>query len=135
MASDRPQAAPGNPARARARRAGGVAVALVALGVTLSSCGGSQAAALGHTACVDVATSLREFAASRRDATPASARRERAQALDELRRALPPAALAGSGGGAWEALTATLSESSRVPEVDLVDALTAQCAATLGPGG
>ena len=106
---------------------------LVGLGVTLSSCGGSQAAALGHTACVDVSASLREYAISTRAHSAESARHERARALEELRRALPPAALAGSAGGPWEALTATLSESSRVPEADLVEALTAQCAATLAP--
>ncbi len=107
----------------------------VALSLTLASCGGSQAAALGHTACVDVAASIHEYSVSTRATTARVASRERALALEELRRALQPAALAGSAGGQWEALTATLSESSRVPEAELVTALSAQCAATLAPGG
>ena len=36
-----------------------------------------------------------------------------------------------AGDGSWQALEATLSESSRVPEKELVQALTAQCAQTL----
>ena len=110
-------------------------MAAVTLSLALTSCGGSQAAALAHTACVEVAASIHEYASSTRATTPGVARRERALALEELRRALQPAALAGSAGGQWEALTATLSESSRVPESDLVTALSAQCAATLAQGG
>jgi hypothetical protein len=81
-----------------------------------------------------VSRSLTAYADAGR-AGPIQARVERARALDELREALPLAARAGSDGGQWQALGATLSESSRVPEGDLVTALQAQCAATLSGGG
>ena len=114
------------------RLVGVVLAALVALGagVGLSACGSSGAAALGHTACVDVARSITEYEkAGHEQGARASALR--AKALGELRNALQPAALASASDTAWQALTATLSETSRVAESALVSALQAQCAATL----
>lgn len=105
-----------------------------ALALALSSCGGSDSNALGHKACVEVSSSLRTFAAAKTAARPAAATADRSRALSELRNALQPAALAGSSDGQWQALEATLSESSRVPESDLVTALSAQCAQTLSGG-
>ena len=102
-----------------------------ALGVALGGCGGSDSSALGHRACVDVASSLRTFAAASNASSAEQAAVDRARALDELRRALQPAALAASDDGQWQALEATLSESSRVREALLVTALSAQCAETL----
>lgn len=121
----------------RRRRWASRAAAIAALGgagpLCLASCGGSDAGALGHRACVEVATSLRLFTAAQR-ATPSVAARDRTSALSDLRDALQPAALAAGTDGQWQALEATLSESSRVPESDLVTALSAQCAATLQVG-
>jgi hypothetical protein len=54
-----------------------------------------------------------------------------AKAESALRDALQPASLAGGGGGPWEALAMTLSESNRVSEATLTTALNAQCAASL----
>jgi hypothetical protein len=79
-------------------------------------------------ACVEVTRSIALYEKAAGE-PPAAAKRLRAEALVELRRALRPAALAGSAGGQYEALQATLSESSRVPEAKLIGALAAQCAA------
>ncbi|MCU1494067.1 MAG: hypothetical protein JWO62_1831 [Acidimicrobiaceae bacterium] len=118
----------------RARRLGAVLATTGALGLALSGCGGSGSDALGHKACVEVSRSLRTYAAAASAPSPARAAADRGVALSELRDALQPAALAGSSDGQWQALEATLSESSRVPESDLVIALTAQCAQTLSHG-
>lgn len=77
-----------------------------------------------------MAASLVLYARSQH-AAPALARSESARALGALRSALQPAALAASNDGQWQALEATLSESSRVPESYLVTALSAQCAQSL----
>jgi hypothetical protein len=99
----------------------------------LASCSSDgQSNALGHEACVDASRSIKTFDASQHALSPVIATKDRASALGELRDALRPAALAGSSDGDWQALMATLSESSRVPENLLVPALNAQCAATLG---
>ena len=57
----------------------------------------------------------------------------RRQALIQLSDALPLAAIAAGEDTEWQALDATLSETSRVPERNLVHALSAQCA-PLGGG-
>ncbi|HLX78750.1 MAG TPA: hypothetical protein VKR27_07685 [Acidimicrobiales bacterium] len=115
--------------RGRVRLVGRVGVGAAALLLatcTLSGCGQS-ADALGHQACVDVHKSLALYARSQRTEDQARAASERAQALNLLRVALRPAALAGSSSGDWQALMTTLSESNRVPEQKLIPALTAQC--------
>jgi hypothetical protein len=101
------------------------------LSVMLAACGGSDSNALGHSACLDVASSLRYYADSKHASTPAAAAAYRSRALSQLRAALQPAALAAGSDGQWQALMATLSESSRVNESELVIALSAQCAQTL----
>ena len=85
----------------------------------------------GHQACVDVAKSIKTYDQSKDAPSATLAAQDRSSALAELRTALRPAALAGSSDGKWQALMATLSESSRVPEGLLTSALQAQCAATL----
>jgi hypothetical protein len=64
-------------------------------------------------------------AAKAGDAATADARRS--AALTQLRMALPLAARAANSDGTWQPLMATLSESNRVPEAYLVQALAAQC--------
>lgn len=111
--------------RARARLASGLAAAGLA-GALLTSCGGSGASALVNEACSHVTRSITLYEASTHD-TGRVAASERHQALVQLRDALRPAALAGTQ---YQALKTTLSESSRVPEANLIGALRAQCAAS-----
>lgn len=105
--------------------------ALVA-GSLLAGCSGSGRT-LAQRACRQVAASLALWHRAGHDTSPAQAARDRSAALLELRRALPSAALASTRSGQWQALDATLSESSRVPEADLVPALTQECAVALAP--
>ncbi len=98
-------------------------------GATLAGCG-AQSASLGHQACVEVASSLRLYAASGH-ATGAEQRSLVNRANVALRVAGEKAALAASSDTDWQALEATLSESSHLPEGDLVHALHAQCKQTL----
>lgn len=95
-------------------------------GGLLAGCS-TGSSALAQQACVEVQRSLNTYAASLRAHDPATASRERSRALAELRAALRPAALASTSGGQWQALAATLSESNRVPESNLVTALSDQC--------
>ncbi len=121
------------PLQSRLGRRAALAALLAASGTVLAACG-QDSNALGHKACVEVSRSLRLFHQSQSDPDPSKAASQRNQALIDLRLALPSAALAGASDGQWEALMATLSESSRVPEADLVTALSAQCAQTLSSG-
>ncbi len=120
----------GRPFRGRAVGAAAIACA----GAVAAGCG-SSASALGHRACLEVSASLHRYTSVGPAATGGLASERRAAALTPLRAALPLAALAASSDGQWQALEATLSESSRVPESDLVSALEAECSATLSPGG
>ena len=119
----------------RASRAGHPVTAVVSVitasvvalgtGALLSGCV-SAGTADARAACGHVATSLALFRQSGHDGAHAAA--ERASALDQLRLALPEAALASTKDTTWDALVTTLSETSRVPEANLVHALTQQCA-------
>jgi hypothetical protein len=107
-----------------------IALAVAALGLLTSSCS-SNAAGQGSEACRYVHSSLKLFSASLDDSKARhtrAANRESSQALTDLRLALPLAAQAAGSDGNWQPLMATLSESNRVPEVNLVHALTQQCA-------
>jgi hypothetical protein len=117
--------------RPRLVRRAVVGVAAITVSALLLSACGQSAGALGHEACIDVAKSLSLYADSFKTHNPAASSRDQAKALDLLRTALRPAALAGSSDGDWQALMTTLSESNRVPEGKLVTALSAQCAETL----
>ncbi|MDA8291490.1 MAG: hypothetical protein M0Z33_07425 [Actinomycetota bacterium] len=118
----------------RIARALGAAALLTTSGAVATACVGGGASSLGHRACLDVASSIRRYAAASHSPGAAAAR-DRAAALTLIQRAVPLAALAASSDGTWQALGATLSESSRVPESDLLPALRAECAQTLGTGG
>jgi hypothetical protein len=118
----------------RPRAALTLAAAVLAAGIGASACsssGGSDS--LGHQACVDVSRSIATYNSAAHQ-TPADAATTRTKALNELRSAVRPAALASASDTDWQALTATLSESERVPEDQLISALQAQCAATLSSG-
>ena len=118
----------------KASRRGGRALAgaaAVGLALLATACSGNGAAALGHSSCLDVARALNLYREAQRSADPAVQRRDETASLVDLREALRPAALAAGEDTDWQALEATLSETSRVPEADLIEALQSQCAATL----
>ena len=114
------------PGRIR-RLAAGLAV-VIGLGAALSACGNSGTD-LAVQACSHVTRSISLFTRAEHQTDPTTAAALRQQAYLELRTALPIAAEAAFHDGQWQALMTTLSESSRVPEATLVDALGAQCGA------
>lgn len=110
-------------------------VAAAIISSVVAACSSSpDATAYGRQACRDVAQSLALFERSQSEPA-ATAAKMQAQALAELRTALQPASLANATSGVWQPLMATLSESNRVPEANLVSALRQQCAADLNGGG
>lgn len=108
-------------------------VAAVALAAGLSSCATSNGRALAQKACHHVALSLASYRRAQASPGSADAARERANAQTQLRAALPIAATAAGDSSQWQALMATLSNSTRVPESVLVHALEAQCALASSP--
>ncbi len=106
-----------------------VACGTLALAVVLSGCASSNALALARQACGHVDQSVALFARSQSEQGTAAAA-DRTSALKQLRAGLPQAATAAGEDGQWQALMTTISESSRVPESDLVRALRLQCAVT-----
>lgn len=105
------------------------AAALAALGATgVAACGTSDALALARQACGHVQRSISLYQAAQSAGSPAAQQQKAAAALAELRQALPLAATAAGESAQWQALMTTLTESSRVPESDLVSALQQQCA-------
>ena len=109
-------------------RAVGLGAALLAGGLLAAACGtgGSSSAT---AACRHVDRSLALFDQAQHAGDPAVATSLTNQAYVELRVALPLAADAAAADGRWQALMTTLSETSSVPEKDLVTALSAQCSA------
>ncbi|HWD25290.1 MAG TPA: hypothetical protein VG368_07475 [Acidimicrobiales bacterium] len=105
-----------------------VALTLGGVGFGLAACG-SSSNALGTQACVHVQRSLNLFRQSL-SASGSKSLSLSTQASTELTNALRPASLAANSDGGWQALAATLSESTRVPEVNLVHALTDECASS-----
>jgi hypothetical protein len=111
----------------------GCLVLALSCGTILTGCAQGDAAALASQACAHVERGL---AAERRasSARPAQAVELKAEALNQVREALPLAAVAAGDDTDWQALEITLSESSRVPLKYLVGALSAQCASPSGDG-
>lgn len=110
------------------RRAALVVSVLATFGLLLSGCDTSSDT-LGNQACTRVEHSITLFEQSMKS-SGAAAKKFTNEANTELRLALRPASLAASGDGDWQALAATLSESSRVGEGNLVQALSDECAAS-----
>lgn len=111
----------------RPRLAAGFLVLALVGGSVLTSCSGSGAQALAGQACAHIERGL---AAAREasSATPVRAAQLRTEVLNQIRLAVPLAAVAAGEDTTWQALEATLSESSRVPVRYLLPALSAQCA-------
>lgn len=111
------------------------AAAVVALGTGgLAGCSNSDALALARQACGHVQRSLALYQAAQGSPNPPDQQAKTQAALGELRLALPLAATAAGESPQWQALMTTLTESSRVPESDLVIALQQQCADASGGG-
>jgi hypothetical protein len=101
-------------------------VVVIGLGAALSACG-NNGTVLAKQACghVNRSLSLLTEASHQTDATLATQLQQ--QAYIQLRQALPIAAQAAYRDGQWQSLMTTVSESNRVPETTLVQALRAQC--------
>jgi hypothetical protein len=112
----------------RGARAWAAVGVTVALGVGLGGCAQSAALGLVRQACHHVSLSITLYRASERQADPTVAARERVQAQAQLQSAAPLATVAAGEASQWQALMATLSENSRLPEATLIGALQAQCA-------
>ncbi len=99
----------------------------LSFGSVLTGCANQDAQATASQACVHIERGL---AAEHRAATVSLAQAARldTEALDQMRAALPLAAVAANEDTTWQPLEATLSESSRVPLRYLLPALAAQCA-------
>ncbi len=118
---------------ARPRLVAGFIILALACNLVLTDCSSQDAAPLAHQACAQVERAL----AAERQVASASAPRAahlEAAALDDVRAALPLAALAAGDDTSWQALDATLSESNRVPLRYLLHALSDQCANSAGDG-
>ncbi len=104
-----------------------MAVFLPLCALTLSTCGRS-AEQYATQACTFVNQSISIYKQAAQDPSAKGFVKKEKEALALLRKALPLAALAAGTNGVWQALQATLSESNRVPESHLIDALSRQCA-------
>jgi hypothetical protein len=100
----------------------------VALGLGLTGCADSAAFGLVRQACHNVSASLALYRKAEKEPDPKLAARERSRAETQLENASPLATEAAGEAPQWQALMATLAESSRLPEANLVQALQAQCA-------
>jgi hypothetical protein len=117
----------------RRTRAATLALA-AAFGLSVAGCSTHAALGQARVACDHVATALRLFSRSQAEGTSPQADTDAAASLAQLRAALPAASLAAGQSAQWQALMATLSESGRVPEAYLVQALSAQCASATAGG-
>lgn len=105
-------------------------VALTLSAVVLSGCLLGDGGALGHirTSCHYVDRALRDMhRAQALGVTSLAGQRLLDEAGSELTAAMGPAAAGVSADGSWNALMTTLSEANRVPETNLIPALTRIC--------
>jgi hypothetical protein len=104
-----------------------LAVAItVILGASLAACG-NQGIGLARQACTHVGRSITLLHQADRSPESSSAADLNHKAYIEMLAALPIAAEATYVDNQWQALMATLSQSSQVPEAQLVPALQAEC--------
>jgi hypothetical protein len=121
--------APARRAPTGRRRALAAATASLALVAGLAGgCANQDALGQARQACTHVARALTLFNRAQGEGTSPQAQADASASMAQLRAALPIAAIAAGQSAHWQALMTTLSESSRVPEAYLVQALTAQCA-------
>lgn len=112
----------------RSVRRSGVALALLGLPLAASACGNANGTALAKQACGHVEKALHLLSTAGRASTDAvAATHDRAEAVAELRVALPIAAQAAAEAAQFAPLATTLSETNRVAATVLVPALSQQC--------
>ncbi|MHB1210237.1 MAG: hypothetical protein ACYC1I_11115 [Acidimicrobiales bacterium] len=105
-----------------------IAVALLAAGLTLSSCGTGGAVAQARISCGFVERALHLQSQSDVPGITALQREKlRADAMSELLKGTQSAANATSLDGSWNPLQTTINEAERVPLHDLIPALTRLC--------
>ena len=109
---------------------GGLAV--LALG--LAACSNQQGVDLARQACQHVDRSLTLYRTSLQDPGTAASGVRQAQAMAQLRDALPLASSAAGDAGQFQGLMSTLAESDHLPESLLVHALSQQCQAAQSTG-
>lgn len=107
--------------------------ALVVGSLAASGCASQNGAALAKQACTYVSSSISTYESSLKSKSHSEELHLQDEAYDKLQLGLQPAALATGDSGQWQALMATISESSHVPEGLLVDALQQQCAVADNP--
>jgi hypothetical protein len=120
--------------RRRTGRLVGGAIIGLATALGLGGCANAHALGLVRQACTHVDHFLTLYHRSTTDLSAAVQQADSTAALQQLRLALPLAATAAGENPQWQAFMTTLSESSRVPESDLVIALSQQCAAVAQGG-
>jgi hypothetical protein len=98
----------------------------LALGASLAACG-NQGIGLARQACTHVGRSITLLNQADHTHDSSNATELSHKAYVELLAALPIAAEATYVDNQWQALMATLSQSSQVPETQLVPALQAEC--------
>ncbi len=126
---------PGRGSLPRAGRASVAACTAAVVACSLAGCASHDGADLARQACRHVERSITLYQASLHAPSPAVANNEQAQAVAQLRDALPVAATAAGEAGQYQALMATLAESDHLPESLLVHSLGEQCAAADSNGG
>jgi len=112
---------------ARRHLVGGGLILALACGAGIAGCSSQDSQALVNRACSHIERGL-AAAHEAASVSPAQAMQLQAEALDQIRAAVPLVAVAAGEDTTWQALEATLSESSRVPLRYLLPALAAQCA-------
>ncbi len=105
-----------------------LAGAIAATSITAAGCSSQDALTLARQSCTYVNRSIALYQSSLTAKTPKQRRALLDEAYSRLSLALQPAALASTDDSQWQALMATISESSRVSESVLVSALQQQCA-------
>ena len=100
----------------------------LACGAGIAGCSSQDSQALVNRACSHIERGL-AAAHEAASVSPAQAMQLQAEALDQIRDAVPLAAEAAGDDTTWQALEATLSESSRAPLRYLLPALASQCEA------
>jgi hypothetical protein len=118
----------------RAARASAACAAAVVASI-LAGCANQNGTDLARQACQHVERSLTLYRASLHAQSPGAATAQQAQAVAQLRVALPMAATAAGEAGQFQGLMSTLAESDHLPESYLVHALGEQCAAADSSGG
>ncbi len=114
-------------------RAAAAIMTLFLAGTVLAACGAS-ASANARQSCQFVEQSISEFNLAQQQTNPSLSGEYTKKSLGLLGSALPLAAIAAGSNGEYQALQATLSEISRVPEHLLTSALSRECAQILPSG-